>query len=530
MRNKNSKSPLSLLRPLIILSAFSFGLNGPFADIGNPPDRYPFYSVSELAPQSLQSHSEESRDENQIQLLHSGIASLQKRIDLIRSAKKRISIEYFIWEKDTAGLLMFHELIKKAKEGVDVRIILDKSITIIEMDEFYAEAVAKYGIDLRHYHRALDPASAQYRTHRKILVVDGHEGITGGRNIGDDYFDLDEVYNFVDRDIYVKGKIAKAMEDSFDAFWNDPIVKKSKVLNTQPGSNRLFRDRRNRDRYRNHRQNALDKQRAEAAEWIESHAEMEEVASQVEKVARPILKSYPIAACPKLTYVTDRPGAHIGEGVRDEYKSDFRIFRKVLFDFIENKTRSDEEFIMASPYFMLNEQWQKSLSHVIGKKGVETSIYTNSLGSTDAFYVAANFYDKIYDWVDFGLKTYVHDSKYDSFYPVYSEDIEETRWGMHDKSQVFNDDSFFVGTYNIDNRSDFYNAEMGIFCEGSSVLAENLKEDIKHRIGKSYQIIGKEKAVDSEGNPADAYGNASDKQITIMKAFTLPARLFKPLM
>ena len=63
----------------------------------------------------------------------------------------------------------------------------------------------------------------QYRTHRKILVKDREEAITGGRNIGDDYFDLDEVYNFLDRDVWVKGSGAVAMADSFNAVWESEV-------------------------------------------------------------------------------------------------------------------------------------------------------------------------------------------------------------------------------------------------------------------------------------------------------------------
>ena len=484
-------------------------------------DDYPFYANHKVSLES---------DDNQLQILHSGIASLQKRIDLIRKAKKRISIEYFIWEKDTAGLLMFHELIKRAKEGIDVRIIVDKSMTIIEMDEFYAEAVAKYGIDLRHYHRALDPSSAQFRTHRKILVIDDNEAITGGRNIGDDYFDMDEEYNFVDRDVYVKGTIAKAIQDSFDAYWADDIVKEAKVLNTNPSSNRLFRNRRDRQRYQRQRQEALDKKRQEAAEWIESHEEMNSVAERVESIARPILNSYPQMVCPDLSFSSDRPGANFLERIKDDYKDEFRITRKVLFDHIHHDTKVGEDYIMASPYFILNEQWQKSLSYVIGKKGVDASIYTNSLGSTDAFYIAALFYDRIFNWEEFGLRPFIHNSKYDSYYKVYNEMVEKARWGMHDKTQVFNDESFFIGTYNIDNRSDFYNSEMGVYCSGSPELTQILKDDMHQRMGSGYEIVGGKKAVDSTGADVDVYGNATEKQIKVMKTFTLPAKLFKPLM
>jgi putative cardiolipin synthase len=480
---------------------------------------YPYYFVND---------SSQTGVDNKMQILHSGIASFQKRVDLIRKAKKRISIEYFIWEEDKAGLLLFHELIKRAKEGIDVRIILDKSITIIEMDEFFAEAVRKYGIDLRHYNRALDPSTAQFRTHRKILVIDGVEGITGGRNIGDDYFDFDEVYNFLDRDIYVKGPVAKAMQDSFDAFWEDPIVKKAKVLDVNPASNRLFRDRRNRARYNTHRDEVLERQRKEAFEWIESHEEMESVAEEMERIARPILNKYPVLSCPKATYMSDKPGANFTTRLLvKKYKKNFRVTRDVLFHFMNNV--SNEEFYMASPYFMLNDKWQEVLSGML-KRGVKTNLFTNSLGSTDAFYVAANFYRIAFKWQAAGLDTYIHDSKYDGIDPVLNEKVEKARWGMHEKTQVYSDDAFYIGTYNIDNRSDFYNVEMGVICEGSKELTKNLLDDMKIRYQKGYRIVGEDKAVDPEGKDADIYGNATKKSIKTMKAFSLPARLFEPLM
>jgi len=490
-------------------------------------DDYPFYAESIVQNTTP---SESKIVENQVQILHSGIASFQKRIDLVRKAKKSISMEYFIWEKDTSGLLLIHELIKKAKEGVKVRIILDKSIVFIELNEFYAEALAKYGIELRHYHRALDPYSAQFRTHRKITVIDGQEAITGGRNIGDDYFDLDEEYSFLDRDIYVQGSIAKAIEDSFEHFWKSSIVKKSKVLKVNPRNSRLFRNRRDRDRYNNIRDEKLEEQREEARKWVDSHQSMAAIGQRVESIARPILNSYPYAVCPKLSFASDRPVQRIAAGIDRDYVADYRSFRKVMFHHIENDTRFNEEFIMASPYFILNKQWQKSLSYVIGTKKVKASLYTNSLGSTDAFHVSANFYHIAFDWQNFGLEPYIHNSLYSGYFPVFNEKVEKARWGMHEKNQIYNNDTFMIGTYNIDNRSDFFNVEMGVFCAGSKVLTDNLKDDFKLRRENYYLINGKDKAIDYLGQEADVYGNASQKQINIMKGVTLPSILFKPLM
>jgi putative cardiolipin synthase len=467
--------------------------------------------------------------DNKMQLLNSGLASFQKRIDLVRKAKERISIEYFIWEKDKAGLLLFHELIKKAKEGVKVRIILDKSITVVEMDEYIAEALKSYGIELRHYNRAMDPMTAQLRTHRKILVIDGKEGITGGRNIGDDYFDFDEVYNFLDRDVYFSGPGAKAMQDSFDDFWDASIVKLPKPVDSDVTARRINRgDRRNRDRYNKVRGKRNDELREQAKEWLANRDEMPAVAAEMEKIARPILDNTPILSCPKLTYVSDSPGAKALTLRRDDFLKEYRRLRRVLFDFIENKTKGD--YILASPYFMLNEDWQKLLSGAIKNKDVNPIIFTNSLGSTDAFYVAANFYRIAFKWQAAGLDIWVHDSRYDELYPTLNSTVSSARWGMHEKTQLFSDEAFYIGTYNIDNRSDILNVEMGVFCEGSKELTALLKEDMQARYLKGYQFVGENEAIDKEGKKVDSYGNATSKQIKIMKGFSPLARLFEPLM
>src|SRR5690606_1637960 len=111
---------------------------------------------------------------------------------------------------DLTSRLLTQELLKKARAGVKVRMILDASITVLQWDEYLVEAArlaSKGNLEIRHYNTAplLYISSNQFRSHRKLIVIDDKEAITGGRNIGNEYFDLDEKYNFLDRDIYVKG-------------------------------------------------------------------------------------------------------------------------------------------------------------------------------------------------------------------------------------------------------------------------------------------------------------------------------------
>src|SRR5208282_5344250 len=59
-----------------------------------------------------------------------------------------------------------------------------------------------------------------HRMHNKLFVADDSLAITGGRNIGDEYFTLDKRSNFIDLDVVGAGPIVPQLEASFDAFWN----------------------------------------------------------------------------------------------------------------------------------------------------------------------------------------------------------------------------------------------------------------------------------------------------------------------
>jgi phosphatidylserine/phosphatidylglycerophosphate/cardiolipin synthase-like enzyme len=62
------------------------------------------------------------------------------------------------------------------------------------------------------------------RMHNKLFIVDDAIGITGGRNLGDQYFGTDGKSNFVDIDVLAAGRIVQAMSASFDRYWNDELA------------------------------------------------------------------------------------------------------------------------------------------------------------------------------------------------------------------------------------------------------------------------------------------------------------------
>ena len=163
----------------------------------------------------------QSTKSHELTILNNGLAALEKRLELIERAKKSIDVEYFIYRTDTSAKIFTQALVKKAREGVKVRILLDTFMVINDLSPFYAHEIEKEGIEIKYFNTAgpLNLAIGGYRNHRKLLSIDGEEAITGGRNIGDEYFDLSSEYNFLDRDMYIKGEIVKSIENTFDQFF-----------------------------------------------------------------------------------------------------------------------------------------------------------------------------------------------------------------------------------------------------------------------------------------------------------------------
>ena len=126
---------------------------------------------------------------NKVKLLINGEEKFPEVLEAIRNAKHHIHIEYYIYEQDEIGKQILELLIRKANEGVKVRFIYDDfgSPTIKKKTE---ERMRKAGIEIYPFqkvHFYLLANRLNYRNHRKIIVIDGQTGFTGGINVCDKY-------------------------------------------------------------------------------------------------------------------------------------------------------------------------------------------------------------------------------------------------------------------------------------------------------------------------------------------------------
>lgn len=461
--------------------------------------------------------------DHEMMILNSGIASLKQRLDMIARAERSIELEYYIFNYDRAGRLVLQALVKKmeekkkAGEEFSVRILVDKGIAVFELDRYFANALKKYGIELRYYNPSsvFTISAMQYRNHRKVIIIDGVEAITGGRNIADEYFDLSEDFNFLDRDVWVKGEIVSVIRETFNRYWNSKIVEVPRNVKP-PFLRTLFKSRRKLKEY----QGKL----ALTEETLVQNEEDREVLRLVNSLGREILQQKSPSVCSQVGFASDKEGAKFRH--RWNSKRYHRKYRHLRQEIAERLEHVENRVTIDSPYFILNERSLKTLKRLLDEKKSVT-ILTNSLGSTDAILIATVFNSEITEWVvEDKFNAYVYSGQWSGETPHIPDYAEKAVWGTHSKTFVIDDDKIIVGTYNVNNRSSFYNTEMALFCDGNKALADEVMANIHKRMEKSYHL-------NEKGVPANGESLLQDN--SVLKKFLyyflkIPGYIFKHLL
>lgn len=139
----------------------------------------------------------------------------------IESARHHINMLFFKFEDDAAGRRIAEALIRKAEEGVQVRLIYDDAGNLMVPRKFYRE-LRRHGIQVRGFIRIFLPIlSRDYnsRNHRKVVVIDGKTGYMGGMNIAQRYADGLKWGIWRDTHIRVTGPAVSELQTSFLTDW-----------------------------------------------------------------------------------------------------------------------------------------------------------------------------------------------------------------------------------------------------------------------------------------------------------------------
>ena len=141
----------------------------------------------------------------------------------LEGAKHFIYLEYFIIAEGMMWGEVLEILARKAKEGVDVRVMYDGTCEFALLPHKYLKLLRKLGIRCKVFAPVSPFISTHYnyRDHRKILVIDGHTAFNGGVNLADEY--INQVQRFghwKDTAVMLKGEAVKSFTLMFLQMWN----------------------------------------------------------------------------------------------------------------------------------------------------------------------------------------------------------------------------------------------------------------------------------------------------------------------
>ncbi len=441
--------------------------------------------VAGLRAESVWEGALRGEEENRVAMVSGGYDALLLRVHLIRAAKVSVDVQTFIWADDECGRLVMWELIEAARRGVKVRVIADHLFSDQDPETAAFLATVHPNLEIRHYRptmRRIKPTLAHtiaagarsfrgmnQRMHNKVMLFDGVVLITGGRNIENGYFDHATELNFRDRDVAVAGPAARTAAESFEAYWNFKHVVPSRELSDVAaaiarGAYRRFETK---------------------AEWdFGGHfgaldADAEEAGSRLGKKLKPVQRA---------VFWADEPGKK-----RGWYRGKAARITRQLTETIKD---ARERIVIQTPYLVLSNRARELFRDVQRERpGLRIEVSTNSFAATDnimaysANYRLRNRYVRQLGMRVFEFKP--EPAAMADLFPRHAEMAERARplvaegrqqrmpfLCVHAKSMTIDGRVAFVGSYNLDPRSENLNTEVGLLVEDEG-FARELEAEIE---------------------------------------------------
>ncbi len=158
----------------------------------------------------------------ELSVFFSGDEAYASILEAIAGAKHHVNMEYYIWEPDRIGTRLRDALVASAKRGVEVRLHLD-GVGSAKANRRFWRPLLEAGGNVKHFNRlALRRRTGNFRTPRKIVVVDGCVGFSGGMNVTDvhaEEFSGEE--NWRDTHVRIEGPATRGLQMVFNEGWYD---------------------------------------------------------------------------------------------------------------------------------------------------------------------------------------------------------------------------------------------------------------------------------------------------------------------
>jgi len=394
--------------------------------------------------------------------LKQGMDSLGVRLRLAEKAEKSIDMQYFLMKHDTAGTVMANAMLKAADRGIRVRFLLDDVFTTVSDRSFLLinqhpnieirlfNPVSRRGIYAFNFINQFSQATR--RMHSKSFTVDNSISIVGGRNIGNEYFELNKDAVFADLDVLAVGPIASEVSNAFDRYWNHSRAVPIEQLSWH------------------HKKEYLADVRADIAEefdGIYKTVYKQALSSQLlQDIITGKVQLFPAYA----RVLSDSPNKLTSE-IDERHQPVVNYLREAALN-------AETEVILISPYFIPRDEGVQLIRELVAK-GVRVVILTNSLASNNHVAAHSGYARYRRDVVIAGAELY--EVRANAVNELSGNKDGPHTLTLHSKFLVIDRKQLFSGSLNLDPRSFNLNAEMGVFIN-SEAIAGNITQNMEQTL------------------------------------------------
>jgi putative cardiolipin synthase len=396
-------------------------------------------------------------------LINVGVDGFLMRLEMINAAERTLDLQYFIFRGDESGGLIREALLRAADRGVRVRVLVDDGDTVrgdekllalsgrgaLEIRVFNPFAYRGHSKIIRDAEYLLRHSRLDYRMHNKMLIADGAVGLVGGRNVGDQYFQIDPASQFADDDVFAGGPIMRDVSAKFDEFWNSSLAIPAEAL-----AHGHSADKESSSAARHHSAPA-PKLKTAGFDYQDKLAHGEPLAG--------VLDGELSLVWADAQFIGDSPdkkkvvaGARSGELMYEPIAAAV--------------THVNTELLMVSPYFVPTKGEVRLLEDT-RQRGVHVGVLTNSLESAPDLAAHSGYVHQRGVLLKDGVEFHEVRARLDNTRGS-GESVRIARYGnysLHGKLIVFDRQKVYIGSMNFDQRSKHLNTEIGLILNNANL-------------------------------------------------------------
>jgi cardiolipin synthase C len=407
-----------------------------------------------------------NRGNSGFRILSAGVEGFLTRVQIANAAERTLDLQYYILRADETGKLIADAVLRAADRNVRVRVLIDDADKVagdeqivaldahpqIEIRIFNPFAYRGHAAFFRSMEFLFSAARLDYRMHNKLFVADNAVALVGGRNIGDQYFQIDPESQFGDDDVFAAGPIVKELSATFDDYWNSAIAIPARAFDQGKSSDDALHA------YRNTLNEHRRKVKTEGIDYANRIGTGEPLAGIISG-RLPLVWAH-------AQVVYDSPDKRrVEKGTTSGLLMHQHVANAV--------TRVQAELLMVTPYFIPGDEGMHLLTD-LRQRNVRVRVLTNSLEATAELTAHSGYMHYRRPLLEKGVELYEVRSLLGNARGS-GQTAQMTRYGnyaLHAKLFVFDRQRLFIGSMNFDQRSMRLNTEIGLIIDSPELARQ----------------------------------------------------------